>query len=58
MVTWAREKEIVAVRHASLLPVKGEGLAVCPVFVFVEKLSKDDLMLTSFVVKRRPNNDF
>ena len=37
--------------------VVGVAVAVCPGLVFIEKLQNDDLMMTSFVALRRPNDD-
>ena len=32
-------------------------IPVCPGLVFIEKLQNDDLLMTSFVALRRPNDD-
>ena len=33
------------------------SIAVCPGLVFIEKLQNNDLMMTSFLALRRPNDD-
>ena len=43
---------------ASLKLHKGAAERLCPALVFIEKLWEDDQLMTSFVVKRRPNDDF
>ena len=43
---------------ASLKLHKGAAERLCPVLVFIEKLWEDDQMMTSLVIKKRPNDDY